>query len=321
MSIEQLVRETLREHAGGPAGAVAGIGGRARAEADRIRSRRQTAVGSVVLGLVAVFSVLAVNPFRDSVDRVEPTGPAEGIVVRTEFAGRTLIESAQARDGELLDLTATPPGGSQWQLMCTGVGSQYTVHYILDGAPEGQAPCSLFAELGQAPSPGLEAPGYRIPAAAGTAARRTLRMWITERQSELVVQPEGAVLVAAVYALPEPLTYLAGWEIQPLEEVNGEEWSVVEYAEGTRGQRTFSKRLPDRDDQLMLGLFASGSVPSTVTLEVDGEELLPDPDTLTLGSMCFTGQVPPGEHIVTLRIDGEVPADARLGIVVLEKVG
>ena len=319
MSIEQLVRETLREHAGDTDGAVAGIGGRARAEADRIRSRRQTAVGAVVLGVVAVFSVLAVNPFRATDDRIEPTGPQQESAVRTEFAGRTLIESAQARNGEVLDLTATPPGGSQWQLMCTGVGSQFTVHYVLDGAPEGQAPCSLFAELGQAPARGLEAPGYRIPASVGTTERRTLRMWITERESDLMVQPEGAVLVAAVYALPEPLTYLAGWEIQPLEEVDGEEWSVVEYAEGTRGRRTFSKRLPDRDDQLMLGLFATGSVPSDVVLEVNGEEL-PEPEVLTLGSMRFTTQVPPGEHIVTLRIDGEVPADAQLGIVVLERV-
>jgi len=319
VSIEQLVRDTLKDHAGDVDVALPGIGARARTQADGIRSQRRTTVGAVVLAAVAVFSVLAVNPFRSGADRIEPAAP-DNSVVRTEFAGRTLIGSARTTGGQVLDLTATPPGGSQWQVLCTGVGSQYTVHFVLDGAPEDQAPCSLFAGLGEAPSPGLEAPGYRIPAAVSDGQRRTLRVWVTERDSEEFAHPESATLVAAVYDLPEPLTYIAGWEIQQREEINGEEYSVVEYAEGTRGQRTFSQRLPARNGQLMLGLLAAGSVPSNVTLEVDGEELQPEPDTLTLGTMCWTGRVPPGEHIVTLRIDGEVPADAQLGIVVLEKV-
>lgn len=317
MTIEQLVRETLHEQAKATEPFVAGLGAKARAEAEEIRGHRRRVVGGVVLGALTAFAMLGVNPFGSG-DDVEPAAP-DNTIVRPEFAGRTLIESARTTGGEVLDLTATPPRGSQWQLMCTGVGSQYTVHYVLDGAPEGQAPCSLFAGLGEQPASGVDAPGYRIPAAVSDGTRKTLRVWITERDSETFAQPERAVLVAAVYDLPEPLTHIAGWEIQPQEEINGEEWSVIEYAEGIRGRATFSKRLPDRDDQLMLGLYASGGT-ATVTLEVDGEELEPNGDTLTLGSMCFTGQVPPGPHIVTLHVNGQVPPDARLGIVVMERV-
>lgn len=320
MSIEQLLRETMHEQAALVDVAPPSLGTAARAEADGIRSRRRSTVGGLLIAVLAVFSVLAVNPFGGDDGDLEPTQPLPTVAVRTEFAGRTLIEAAETSDGEILDLTATPPGGSEWQLLCSGVGSRYVVHYVLDGAQEGSAPCSLFAVMGESPGSGSEAPGYRVPTAAGGGERRTLRAWITEFDSEAIVAPPGAVLAAAVYTLPEPVAVLAGFEVLPLEEAFGQEWSVVEYGGSEPGEQSFTLQLPAHPQQTVLQLLASGSGSAVVRLSVDGVAVSTDPSAYPLGSANIGDLLPPGPHTVTLRIEGEVPEDATLGIVQRERV-
>ena len=319
MSLEQLVRDTMREHAADVETGVPGLGARARAQADATRSRRQAAAGAAVLAVVAVFSVLAVNPFGSSQDDVEPAGSGESVPVRTEFAGRTLIETAQTTDGRFLELTATPSGGSEWHLACTGVGSSYVVHYALNGATVGAAPCSPFAELGKEPAPGVASPGYRIPTSGG-GERRTLRMWVTEAGGPETVEPDGAVLVAAVYAMPAPLAELAGFELLQVEEALGQEWSVVEYGGSEPGEQSYTLDLPAHPQETVLQLFASGSGTAVVRLTVDGRPVSTEPSAYPLGTANIGDLLSPGEaHTVTLRIEGAVPDDAVLGIVQRER--
>jgi hypothetical protein len=318
MSIEQLLRQTMHEQAATVDVAPPSLGTTARAEADAIRFRRRSAAGGVLLAVLAVFSVLAVNPFGGDGGKPEPSQPLPTVPVRTEFAGRVLIEAAETSDGRVLDLTATPPGGSEWQLLCTGVDAEYVVHYVLDDEHEDTAPCALGVAMGDPPSPQVGPPGYRIPTSAG-GGRRTLRMWVTERDSEAVVSPPGAVLAAAVYTLPEPVAVLAGFEVLPVEEALDEEWSVVEYDGSEPGERSYTLELPAHPQETVLQLFASGSGTAVVRLSVDGKAVSTDPPAYPLGSVNIGDLLPPGAHAVTLRIEGEVPADAQLGIVQRER--
>jgi hypothetical protein len=56
---------------------------------------------------------------------------------------------------------------------------------------------------------------------------RVFALWITTADGE-AVQPEGAILAAAVYAMPAPVTNLAGSDIEPLERSQGREWAYLD---------------------------------------------------------------------------------------------
>lgn len=319
MSIEQLVRETFREHADHVETVPAGLSALARQQADNNRSRRRATVVAAGLVVVAIFSVLAVNPFNRADDDIEPVDQLPTVRIPPGFAGRTLIESAETAEGRTLELTATATGGSQWQVLCTGVGSRYVVHYSLDGVLADQAPCSPFAGLGESPAPGFEPPGYRIPTGASSGERRTLRAWLTEADGAAVVHPSEAILVAAVYAMPPPVAVLAGFEVLPIEPALGQEWSVVQYDGSEPGDGSLTVEL-DHPQQTILQLMATGSGTGAVRLVVDGVPITTDPPLYPLGSVNIGDLLSPGAHTVTLRIEGSVPADARLGIAQRERV-
>lgn len=309
MTTEQVLRETLERRAEALRDdAVVGRAGRAMTQARRDRTRRWVAgvaAGAVAAAVTGV-AVLAVNPFGQSEDDVEPL-PAPVVDVRPSFAGRTLVDSAETSAGATLELTVTTDAGSQWMLTCHGVGPEYVLRYRVEGAPERAAPCAVDAALG-------DTAGFRYTAAEPAGTGTSLRMWVTEAGDDSVVNPEEAVLAAAVYALPAPVVTVAGSDVLPVEEVDGQEWSFLTHVEGELGAGEVTLE-SDRDAPTLLETIGAGPDGVTVQLYLDGELVDTDPATYPLNGVGMGDLVPAGRHTVTLRVVGEVPADARLALV------
>ncbi len=307
MSVEELVRRSLAEHAGDVADrGDPGRAAAARREAREIRVRR--GVG-VVVGLAAAAS-LAGWAGSGLLRADEPPGPAErpGRVVEVvhAFAGRTLITSAETTDGQPLEMTVDATAGSQWLVTCAGVGPEYVVHRTIDGAAEDTAVCGPLEVLGDTMS-------FRWTSGDPAGEGRVLRLWIT-RDGE-VVEPEGAVLAAAAYALPAPVATLAGSDVLEVEPLAGQDWVYVDSVESRPGERRLTHRFDPLGSEALLEITSDGSGRGSVELVVDGEQVK-DPSAYALGSTDLGNRLSPGEpHTVTLRIVGDVPADARLAIV------
>jgi hypothetical protein len=307
MSVEEQVRRTLAEHAGDVAGAEdRGRAAAARREAREIRVRRGA---GVVVGLAALAG-LAGWAGNGLLRAEEPVGPAERservVEVADAFAGRTLITSAETEDGRPLEMTVDAPAGSQWLVTCAGVGPEFVVHRTIDGTAEDTAVCGPLEVLGETMS-------FRWTSAEPAGEGRELRLWIT-RDGE-VVEPEGAILAAAAYALPAPVATLAGTDVQEVEPLDGQDWVYVDSAESQPGARRLTHRFDPLGSQALLEITSRGSGRGSVELVVDGA-LVRDPDAYPLGSTDLGNRLSPGEpHTVTLRIVGDVPPDAVLAIV------
>lgn len=307
MNVEELVRDTLAERASD----VAGVGNPSRAaaarrEAQAIRVRR----GAGVVAAVAVVTTLAGLAGSGFLRSDEAPGPAEDpgrtIQVADAFAGRTLITSAETHDGTALEMTVDATAGSQWLVTCAGVGQDYVVHRTIDGAFEDTAVCSPLEVLGETMS-------FRWSAAEPAGTGRVLRLWIT--RDGQVVEPEGAILAAAAYALPEPVTTVAGSDIQEVEPFGGQDWTYLDSVESEPGMRKVTHRFGALDEDALLEITSEGSGQGNVEIVIDGE-VGTFPSAYSLGSTDIGNRLEAGDaHTVTLRIVGDVPDDARLAIV------
>ena len=225
--------------------------------------------------------------------------------VREAFAGRTLIDSTEVEGQGTLVLTVDAVKGSQWMLWCAGVGPEYTVHQTVDGGPERSATCQEMPES-------VGTMGFRYDADSPAGEGTELRLWLTRTSDGTLAAPAGAVLAAAVYELPHPVATVAGSDVMPIEEDGGESWAVARYGESAEGARSYTATFPARKRETMLELVTEGTGTANVSLIVDGVALATQP----LGSVNLGRTLTPGfPHTVTLRIQGRVPADARLGIV------
>ena len=307
MTIEEMVQRTLFEHARDVAGGSdPGRASAARRQAREIRARRGA---GVVVGLAAVASLAGWvgNELVRAEEPVRPAQPPERIIeVVDTFAGRTLITSAETTYRQALEMTVDATAGSEWLVTCAGVGPEHVVHRTIDGTAEDTAVCGPVEVLGETMS-------FRWTAAEPAGKGRELRLWIT-RDGE-VVEPEGAVLAAAVYALPAPVENLAGSDILEVEPVDGQDWVYVDSVDSRPGERRLTHRFGALASEALLEITSGGSGRGSVELVVDGEPV-EDPDAYAFGSTDLGNRLAPGEpHTVTLRIVGDVPADARLAIV------
>ena len=307
MNLEQQLRRAMADHADDVAGSpTIGRAGRAREQARTMRRRQYAATAVAALAVtaagLAASGVLAKNPPPDPAPE-----PSRVIDVAPSFAGRTLITSGETHDGEPLFLTVDAPAGSQWMVTCAGLGPEYVVHRAIDDDFEETAPCGPLEVLG-------ETMGFRWSSSAPVGTGVELALWITKDGQ--AVQPDGAILAAAVYQLPDPVTTVAATDVVPLEVSLGRQWAYLDVVESEPGQRRLTQRFPARDEEVLLELVTDpvGS-DARVELSVDGVADA-SPRTFPLGGTSLGDMLTPGEpHTVTLRILGDVPADARLAIV------
>ena len=272
----------------------------------RVRRNAGVAAGIAAVAAIAVgvgaSGVLRADPPPEPAPR-----PDRAIEVADAFAGRTLITSGETHDGEPLFLSADAPAGSQWMITCAGVGSDYVVHRTIDGQFEETAPCSPLELLGESMS-------FRWSSAEPVGSVEELAVWITKDGQ--AVQPDGAILAAAVYALPEPVAVLARTDVEPLEVSLGQEWAYLDSVESKPGDERLTATFAALDEEVVLELVSDpvGS-DAKVRLVVDGVAT-GSPTTFPLGGTNLGDKLTPGEpHKVTLRIIGDVPPDARLAIV------
>lgn len=309
MNVEEQVRRTMLAYAEDvPVAPVAGRGAQAREQARVMRVRRNAGVAAGVAALAAI----AVGVGASGILRADPPPepapqPDRAIEVADAFAGRTLITSGETHDGEPLFLGADAPAGSQWMITCTGVGPEYLVHRAIDGQFEETAPCGWSQQLGESMS-------FRWTSAEPVGSVEELAVWIT--RDGKAVQPDGAVLAAAVYALPEPVATVAGSDIEPLEVSRGQEWAYLDSIESKPGKVRLTTTFPALDEEVLLELVTDPvGTTAEVELRVDGVASA-SPQRFPLGGTSVGDMLTPGEpHTVTLRIVGDVPPDARLAIV------
>lgn len=307
MNVEDMLRQTMADRADDVAGSpTIGRAGRAREQARTMRRRQYAATAVAALAVTAAglgaSGLLTKNPPPEPAPE-----PTRVIDVVPSFAGRTLITSGETHDGEPLFLQVDAPTGSQWMITCAGVGPEYVVHRAIDDQFEETAPCGPLEVLG-------ESMGFRWSSSAPVGTDVELAVWIT--QDGEAVQPEGAILAAAVYELPDPVATTAGTDIEPLEVSLGQEWAYLDLVESEPGMRRLTTTFPATDEEVLLELVtAPVGTDAQVELRVDGVANA-SPQTFPLGGTSVGDKLTPGEpHTVTLRIVGDVPPDARLAVV------
>lgn len=309
MNVEEMVRQTMTERAADLADSPSiGRAGRAREQARAMRVRRNA--GAAIS--VAAVAAIAAGVVSSGVLRADPPPepapqPVRTIEVLDGFAGRTLITSGETHDGEPLFLTVDAPAGSQWMVTCAGVGPEYVVHRAIDEQFEETAPCGPLEVMG-------ESMNFRWSNDEPVGKVREFSVWIT--RDGRAVQPEGAILAAAVYAMPDAVTTLAGADIAPLEVSLGEEWAYLDSVSSRPGERVLTQEFPATDEEVLLELVSDPvGTDSEVALFVDGVAA-GSPRTFPLGGTSAGDKLRPGvPHTVTLRIVGDVPPTARLAIV------
>ena len=309
MNVEEQVRRTLLAYADDvTAVPAASRAAQAREQARAMRVRRNAGVVAGIATLAAVAIGVGASGMLRADPPPDPAPQPDRVVdVATSFAGRTLITSGETHDGEPLFLRVEAPAGSQWMVACTGVGPEYTVHRTIDGKFEETAPCSHADRLGETMS-------FRWSIAAPIGSVDEFALWIT-RDGE-AVQPDDAVLAAAVYQMPEPVATLAGSDIEPLEAWFGQEWGYLDSVESPLGEKRLTKRFPALDEEVLLELVTEPvGATAEVELRVDGVASA-SPRTFPLGGTSVGDKLTPGvPHTVALRIIGDVPPDAQLAIV------
>ena len=314
MTIEELVHDTLHGRAALVRdGAVPARSSAAQARARSIRTRRRASIAALAALAVVGGAAMVHVSSQDRADGPEPADQSDRVLsVRQSFAGRTLIDSAETTGGELA-LRAGSPRGSQWLLACSGVGAEFSLHVSVDGTEQPPALCDPTAGLG-------DTSWITVPP-AGAGFESEVRAWVTGTDDEAPVDPAGAVLAAAAYALPKPYATLAGHDIYPLEENFGAEWSVLTFGESEPGERSVTLEVPAQEGASMLDLVSTGTGEATVRLAVDGRRVHTVPEVYVLGSRSIGDLLTGGEpHRVTLWIpEDDVPPDAQLAVVVRER--
>ena len=317
MTLEELVQDTLRSRAALVRdGVVNARSSAARARAVAIRTRRRVTVAAcVAVALVGTVAMLKASDWQEADGPAPADGDGTVLSVRDSYAGRTLIDSAESTTGAL-SLRAGSPRGAEWLVACSRAGSAYSVRLTLDGSVQETELCSDLAGLG-------DTIRFWVPA-AGAGFEREVGLQVVRTDDGLPDAPEGVVLAAAAYALPEPYATLAGHDVYPLEENFGTEWSVLASAQSPPGRRSVTLEVPAHVSATMLELLSSGGDPtSSVRLVVDGRLVQTDPPVYVLGGRALGDMLSGGvAHRVTLYIPEErVPDDARLAIVVRERTG
>ncbi|MDR7252300.1 hypothetical protein J2X46_001276 [Nocardioides sp. BE266] len=307
MNVEEMLRQTMVDRADDVAGSpTIGRAGRAREQARSMRRRQYAATAVAALAVTAAgigaSGLLGGNPPPEPAPE-----PTRVIDVAPSFAGRTLITSGETHDGEPLFLTVDAPSGSEWMVTCAGLGPEYVVHRAVDDQFEETAPCGPLEVLGESMS-------FRWSSAEPVGNDVELAVWITLGGE--AVQPEGAILAAAVYEMPPAVTMLAGTDVAPLEVSLGQEWAYLDSVESEPGERRLTVTFPAFDEEVLLELVTDPvGASADVELLVDGVATA-SPRTFPLGGSSTGDRLNALEaHTVTLRIVGDVPPDARLGIV------
>lgn len=307
MNIAEL-RSALHEHADD----LQDIGlhqrlGAARRRATSIKRQRVAiAVGGIALAVpLAGSALLAVNPTSGAGPR--PANQADESVLRTSFAGRTLIDSKVAKGVGELVLTVRTEGASQWASTCFGVGGAYTLHQSMDGW-KGQIPC-----LDAAPSDPPWGPRFDK---GGTerAGTRTMTLWITRTVDGQPAAPPDAVLAAGAYRLPPQAAVVSGAPVYDLEESESTVWKLAHTSQSVPGARTFTASYDSGDQPVFIEVLTAGSAETPVAARVDGARQANSPGRLGADS-CWLGSFPAGSHRVRLTVRGPAPPDAVLGVV------
>jgi hypothetical protein len=287
--------------------------GAARRRATTIRRRRvASAAGATALVLpLAASAMLAVNPIGGAGEH--PADKPDQGVLRTSFAGRTLIDSKVAKGAGELVLTVRTDGASQWVATCFGVGGAYTLHQSIAGW-EGQSPC-------------LDAPSSDPPwgprldeGSAELAGTHTMRIWITRASDGQPAAPAEAVLAAGAYRLPEKAAVVSGTSVYDLEESEGTVWKLAHTSQSVAGAQTFTARYDSGDQPVFIEILTAGSADTPVAVHVDGVLQANGPGRLGADS-CWLGSFPAGSHRVRLTVRDPAPADAVLGVVWRTPVG
>lgn len=309
MSIQEL-QDTLRAHAEviddvGPAARGAAV----RRKATMIRRRQAlvTAVAAAILLPLTWFATLAVNPFdRDTPDVLPadtPSDPSSDLFVEA-FAGRTLIDSGVVTGESEIVFSAQASRNTEWRVVCDGVGSDYTLHLSLDGGEPGELTCDVELLSGRWI-------GYQLGPEYPLDAEHTLRAWLTRTSDGAEVAPPDGRIGVAVYSLPAPAASIAGHQVQELEADSGQEWRLTHQEESAPGDPDLSSTYSAGDGPVEVDWYTSGTGGSTVQVYVDGQ-----PETsLILGEGGPGLVLAPGRHTVRLRVLGDPPPDALLGLV------
>jgi len=311
MSIQEL-QSVLQEHADEVVDArLVGRAAAARRQATGIRRRRRAA-GVLVVAVVAPLmgaAFLGHNPLDNSDRNLDPVdrGHSVDLPVVDSFAGRELLSSKIVTDAN--EVVLQVPAGEHTELhaACWGVGPKYTFHVTLDGASPGEGFC-------EARRPDISQVAYGLTVAE-SARSHTLRFWITPSYPDIPDVPAGAFLMAAAYKSPDVATYVAGQEVYQLERATGDDYALAKHEESDAGVRAFRSTFTARD-WVLPEIFTSVSPDregAKVTLILDGirqsDIILAARGYQTIGTRYR------GPHTIELRIRGDVPPDAVLGVV------
>lgn len=286
--------------------------GAARRQATTIRRRRVAITGATALVVpLAVSAILAIDPIDGA--RVQPAERPDQGILRTSFAGRTLIDSKVAKGVGELVLTVETDGASQWAATCFGVGAAYTLHQRINGW-EAHSPC-----LDAAPSDPPWGPRLDEGAAA-LSGTHTMRTWITRTSDGQPAAPAEAVLAAGAYRLPEKAAVVAQAPVYDLEESEGTVWKLAHTSQSEAGARTFTATYDSGDRPVFIEIVTAGSADTPVAVRVDGVLQANGPGRLG-ADPCWLGSFPAGSHRVRLTVRPAAPADAVLGVVWRTPVG
>ncbi|HET7734848.1 MAG TPA: hypothetical protein VFK52_02640 [Nocardioidaceae bacterium] len=310
MSIHEL-QQVLHDHADDVVDtALAGRAAAARREAVGIKWRRR-AVGTLVVAVVAPVlgaALLGGGPF-DRTGTIDPVdrGHSADLDVLSSFAGRELLDSEVVTGTN--ELVLEVPAGEHTELhaACWGVGPKYTLHVTLDGEGPGDGYCETNR-------PEVSQLAYGLTEAE-SGVDHTLRLWITPNYPDLPDVPAGVFLMAAAYRSPDVEASVTGQEVYALERVDGEDYELAAYDESRPGARTLRSTFT-ATDLAQVEIFSNASLPhpeDRVTVLLNGIRQ----SDFWLGPRSFDHLAAryKGPHTVVLRIRGDVPPDAVLGVV------
>lgn len=311
MSINELQR-VLQNHADDVVDtALVGRAAAARREAVGIKWRRR-ATGILVVAVVAPVvgaALLGGGPFNRASDKTDPVdrGHSVNLDVLSSFAGRELLDSEVVTDTN--EVVLEIPAGEHTELhaACWGVGPKYTFHVTLDGEGPGEGYCETTR-------PEVSQIAYGLTEAE-SGVDHTLRLWITPNYPGLPDVPAGVFLMAAAYQSPDVAALVTGQEVYPLERIDGDDYRLAHFDQSRPGSRILRSTFT-ATDVAQVEIFSNAALPrpeDRVTVLLNGVRQ----SDFWLGERSFEhlARRYRGPHTVELRIRGDIPRDAVLGVV------